>query len=248
MATGATDKTDMVLTLPANRGLAADIADRMRAAILDGHFGPGERLREESLARSMGVSRGPVREAFVRLEREGLVVIRRNRGAFVAQLSRHDLEEVHTLRVVLERLALQRAIRYADPAVLAEMQTVVDAMSAAAERGITEQEAAELDVRFHDLIYRASDHRRLYESWANLRPQIHIVLLNRNVAHADFREYLVHSHQGILDALRNRDEPAALGLLDEHMHGSYERVVLSSGHRSKPDDGGDGARGITDAE
>lgn len=248
MATGATDKTEAVLTLPANRGLSADIADRMRAAILDGHFGPGARLREESLARSMGVSRGPVREAFVRLEREGLVVIRRNRGAFVAQLSRQDLEEVYTLRVVLERLAVQRAIRYADPATLAEMQHVVDAMSATAERGITEQEAAELDVRFHDLIYRASDHRRLYESWANLRPQIHIVLLNRNVAHADFRDYLVHSHQGILDALRDRDEPAALALLDEHMRGSYERVVVSYGLRSKLDDGGDGANGHAHGE
>jgi DNA-binding GntR family transcriptional regulator len=121
-------------------------------------------------------------------------------------------------------------------------------MSVAAERGITEQEAAELDVRFHDLIYRASEHRRLYESWANLRPQIHIVLLNRNVAHADFREYLVHSHQGILDALRDRDEPAALALLDEHMRGSYERVVVSSGNRSKPDDGTDGAKGYAHDE
>jgi DNA-binding GntR family transcriptional regulator len=248
MTTGATAKTLAVLALPANRSLAADIADRLRGAILDGHFGPGERLGEESLARTMGVSRGPVREAFVRLEREGLIVIRRNRGAFVAQLSRHDLEEVHSLRVVLERFAVQRAIRFADDTALAEMQGVVDAMANAAERGIAEPEAAELDVRFHDLIYRASNHRRLSEAWANLRPQIHIVLLNRNVAHADFREYLVRSHQAILDALRARDEAAALALLDEHMRGSYERVVVAYGQRSKPDDGSDVAGGQPHAE
>ena len=222
---------DAVLALPESRGLAVDIAARLRAAILGGHFGPGEQLREEPIARSMGVSRGPVREAFVRLEREGLVVIRRNRGAFVAQLSRQDLEEVHSLRLVLERLAVQRAIRHADAAALAEMQAVVDTMAAAAARGITEQEAAELDVRFHDLIYRAGNHRRLYECWANLRPQIHIVLLNRNVAHEDFREYLVKSHQAILDALRAQDEARAIAVLEDHLRGSYERVVVSYGQR-----------------
>jgi DNA-binding GntR family transcriptional regulator len=74
------DDLSALLSLPANRGLAIDVAERLRAAILGGHFGPGERLREEALAGAMGVSRGPVREALLRLEREGLLVIRRNRG------------------------------------------------------------------------------------------------------------------------------------------------------------------------
>ncbi len=220
-----------VLALPENRGLAVDISARLRAAILNGYFDPGERLGEELLARSIGVSRGPIREALVQLEREGLVVIRRNRGAFVAQLSREDLEEVHTLRVVLERLAIERAVHRAPPAALDEMQAVVAAMAAHAERGITEQEAAELDVRFHDLIYEASGHRRLRDCWANLRPQIHIVLLNRNVADDDFRDYLVGSHQAILDALGERDEARAVAILDDHLRGSYERVMVSYAQR-----------------
>lgn len=247
MPTTDDQQLQAVLSLPENRALAVDIAARLREAILTGYFGPGERLREEALARSIGVSRGPIREALVRLEREGLVVIRRNRGAFVAQLSREDLEEVHSLRVVIERLAVQLAIRRADEAALAEMQGVVDTMAALGERGITEQEAAELDVRFHDLIYRASRHRRLYDAWANLRPQIHIVLLNRNVAHDDFREYLVRSHQQILDAIRDRDEERAIAILDDHLHGSYGRVVVTYEGRPAPNGatasggGGDGA-------
>ena len=226
-----TQQLETVLALPESRGLAVDIAARLRLAILNGYFAPGERLGEELLARSMGVSRGPVREALARLERQGLVVIRRNRGAFVAQLSREDLDEVHTLRVILERLAVQRALHHATDEGLAEMQRVVDAMAAAAERGISEQEAAELDVRFHDLIYQASNHRRLYECWANLRPQIHIVLLSRNVAHEDFRDYLVGSHRAILDAIRDRDEARAVAELDDHLQGSYERVVVSYAQR-----------------
>jgi DNA-binding GntR family transcriptional regulator len=231
---------ETVLALPESRGLAVDIAARLRAAILGGHFGPGQQLREEPLARSMGVSRGPIREALIRLEREGLVVIRRNRGAFVAQLSREDLDEVYTLRVVLERLAVQRAIQHADATILTAMEQVIATMAALDQRGITEQEAAELDIRFHDLIYETSRHRRLYESWASLRPQIHIVLLSRNVAHEDFRDYLVTSHQAIFEALRSRDEPLALALLDDHLSGSYERVVIGFGQRQDPG----GANGV----
>lgn len=214
-----------VLTMPESRALAVDIAIRLREAILAGHFGPGEQLREEPIARSMGVSRGPVREALVRLEREGLVVIRRNRGAFVAQLAAEDLEEVYTLRVAIETLATRRAAEFATAVQLAELQTVVDTMAAFAERGITEQEAAELDIRFHDLIYAASNHRRLVQTWETLRPQIHILLLNRNVAHEDFREYLVKGHQWILDAIARGDGDGAVETIEDHLRGSYSRVV-----------------------
>lgn len=223
---------DDVLALPANRGLGADIATRLRAAILNGYFDPGERLPEESLARTMGVSRGPIREALVQLAREGIIVIRRNRGAFVAQLSLEDLEEVYTLRVAIERLAIQRAVRYASDSAIDEMQAVVDEISHRMARGITEQEAAELDLHFHDLIYRSGNHRRLYETWTTLRPQIHILLLNRNVAHEDFREMVVPSHQLIVDCLRTRDEVAAVNLTMEHLHGSYERVFRSHAQRT----------------
>src|SRR5688500_12144863 len=108
------DGRELVLAPPENRALAVDVAARLRQAILAGHFGPGEQLREGPLARSMEISRGPVREALLRLEREGLVVIRRNRGPFVARLTREDLDELSTLRVAIERLAVERAAQQAD--------------------------------------------------------------------------------------------------------------------------------------
>jgi len=231
MDTGLSDLRS-VLTPPESRALAVDIANRLRDAILAGHFGPGEQLREEPMARSMGVSRGPVREALVRLEREGLVVIRRNRGASVAQRAAEDLDEVYTLRVAIETLATRRAAQFATTAHLVELQTVVDTMTEFAERGITEQEAAELDIRFHDLIYASSNHRRLVQTWETLRPQIHILLLNRNVAHEDFRDYLVKGHQWILDALARHDAEGAVVTIEDHLRGSYERVAAR--HSSTP--------------
>lgn len=216
---------EAVLSPPEQRSLAIGVAERLREAILSGHFGPGERLREEALATALGVSRGPIREAFARLEREGLIVIRRNRGAIVAQLAREDLDEVYTLRVAIERLAVQRAIERATDEEIARMQAVVNEIARETARGITEKRAAELDICFHDLIYQAAHHRRLYDCWATLRPQIHILFLNRNVANPDFRDYAVASHQEIVDALRSRDAHYAVRVIEEHLRGSYERIV-----------------------
>jgi DNA-binding GntR family transcriptional regulator len=213
------------LTPAVKRSLADDVTDRLRDAILFGGFKPGEPLREEQLAASLDVSRGPVREALVQLEREGLVIVRRHRGATVARLSRPDAEEVYSLRLALERLAVQRAVQTATDADFAAMEAVIAAFQAAFAREPTEQEIAGLDVRFHDLIYRAARHQRLYDCWANLRSQIFLFLLSRNIANPDFRVVTVQSHQDLLDALRSQDQARAAREIELHLLGAYERVM-----------------------
>ena len=216
-----------ILSPPEKRSLADEVTSSIREAILGGRLAPGERLREESLAKTLNVSRGPVRTAILQLQREGLVSVRRNYGTFVAHLSQEDLDEVYSLRLAIERLAVQLAIQKADSARLAELQAVVDTMAAHSRDHITESEAAELDLRFHEIIYLATGHRRLSDVWSSLRPQIHILLLARNVANADFRDGLVKGHQAIVDAIRQQDESLALALTDDHLKVSYERVSRS---------------------
>jgi DNA-binding GntR family transcriptional regulator len=213
------------LTPTVKRSLADDVVDRLRNAIFHGSFKPGEALREEQLAAMLDVSRGPVREALVQLEREGLVIVRRHRGATVARLSRSDLEDVYSLRLALERLAIQRATRFATDQDFAAMEAVLTAFDIALSRGPSEKEIAELDVRFHDLIYQAARHQRLYDCWANLKAQIYIFLLSRNVVDPDFREITVKSHAALLDALRTRDEARATTEIEDHLRGAYDRVV-----------------------
>jgi DNA-binding GntR family transcriptional regulator len=212
---------------PLKRSLADDVVDRLRQAILNGTFKPGQPLREEQLAASLDVSRGPVREALVQLEREGLVIVRRHRGATVARLSRTDVEEVYSLRLALERLAMKQAVEHATEEDFAAMEGVLDAFRAAFARGPTEPVIADLDVRFHDLIYHAAHHQRLYDCWSNLRAQIYIFLLSRNVANPDFRLITVQSHQDLLDVLRSRDEARAVHEIEAHLLGAYERVIDS---------------------
>ncbi len=224
--------TDL-LALPQKRSLAEDVVDRLREAIYSGKLAPDVKLREEMLADFLKVSRGPIREALVQLEREGLVIKQPNRGAAVARLSREDLDEVYSLRVAIETFAISEAIDKGEPKHLDDMQNVIDAMSAAVDHGISAQEAARLDIQFHDILYQAAKHKRLYECWSILKPQIHIFLLSRNVVNPDFRELIISGHQEILDAIRNRDEARAVALIREHLRQAYERIVKSYTQTSK---------------
>ncbi len=221
-----TDLTD-ILSAPVKRSLSDEVVVRLRDAIVNAKIAPGERLREEILASSMGVSRGPVREAIQRLEREGLVIIHPNRGATVARLSREDLDEVYSLRRSLERLAMRESIRKADAEHISQMSALVDEMAANSAVSITPQLAADLDIRFHEALVESTGHKRLIRTWMDLRPQIHLFLLSRTVANPDFREHLVRSHTEILNAIKERDETRGVTIIDDHLKGAYVRVMNS---------------------
>lgn len=227
-----------ILVPPAKRSLADEIADRLREAILQGRFSPGERLREERLAAVLEVSRGPVREALTVLARENLVVVRRNRGTIVAHLTGRDLDEVYSLRLAVEQLAVRWAVERATAEDLHRIQCAVNEFSAALNGGITEQRAAELDVRYHDAVYRAAHHQRLYRTWVGLRSQVQVFLLRRNIANPDWRAVMVAGHQEILDSLRAKNVERAVAGITEHLTGGYDRIRESFRDRSfEPDEG-----------
>jgi DNA-binding GntR family transcriptional regulator len=214
------------LNPPPKRSLADDVIERLRDAILNGMFKPGQVLREELLSTMLDISRGPVREALIRLEREGLVQVRRHRGAVVAQLSRTDVEEVYSLRLAIERLAVQHAVRHATEADFAAMNQVILAFDNALAHSPSEHEIAKLDLEFHDIIYRAARHQRLYDCWLNLRSQIYIFLLSRNIANSDFRNITLTGHAHVLEVLRTRDEAQATIVIEEHLRAAYERIIV----------------------
>jgi len=215
--------------------LSDEVVERLRDSILRGHFAPGDRLREEQLADALGVSRGPIRNALVQLEREGLAVRRPNRGAVVAELSRADLEEVFSLRLAIEPVACVWAARNAQPDDLAELQAVVDSYSRLTTKATT-REAAEADLAFHDIVYRASAHRRLLGLWEDLRPQVYVFLLARGYVHArEFREIMIRNHAAILTVIADHDEERAREIAGEHVRTSYLRVVAGYDHGAPVD-------------
>jgi DNA-binding GntR family transcriptional regulator len=206
--------------------LAEGVVDQIRESILQGHFPPGARLREEQLAEALDVSRGPIRSALLQLEREGLVIRRRNRGAVVASLSRDDLEEVYSLRLATEPVACRWAARHAVEADFAAMQKVIDSYAKVLTRKVTDADAADADLRFHDLVYDAARHRRLQRVWQDIRPQVYVFLLSRPyVRSREFRQIMVDGHGAILSVLAQGDEDQAAHLAEEHVRTSYLRVI-----------------------
>jgi DNA-binding GntR family transcriptional regulator len=148
-----------------------------------------------------------------------------SRTPVVAEHSRRDLDEVFSLRTALERLAVEHACQKATPRDWEAMQQVIDTISAYVTRGISVRESAELDLRFHDLLYQASGHQRLIMCWSDLRPQIHVFLLRRHLADTHFQDVAAGGHQAILDALKSRDEVRAVAVMDAHLLGGYQWAI-----------------------
>jgi DNA-binding GntR family transcriptional regulator len=220
---------------------SGEVVDCLRDSIVKGAFSPGDRLREVPLATALGVSRGPIRSALHQLEREGLVIKHPNRRAIVAELSRNDVDEVYSLRLAIEPVVCAWAARNAVAEDLAAMQEIVDRHSKITTR-ITDHEAAEVDLAFHDAIYRAARHRRLLSLWRDLRPQVYVFLKARpHVRSREFRALISQSHQGLLDAIAQGEAQRASDLATAHMKASYLRVIACYGGESAAADAAAGS-------
>ncbi|MBB5857688.1 GntR family transcriptional regulator [Amycolatopsis umgeniensis] len=195
------------------RGLADEVADRVRDAIFGGAYPPGAQLREVELSAALGVSRGPVREALLKLEREGLVRSEWHRGAIVTTLSDVDVAELDSLRSALEQLAVRLVVASAPDAGLDAIDEVVERM----RRARDEHEMVRCDIDFHDAVYAASGHRRLIEAWQAIRSQVHLFLLTRiGVNSEGYLASIPEEHRRLASALRARDGEKALELFAVH--------------------------------
>jgi DNA-binding GntR family transcriptional regulator len=213
---------------PARRvRLAEDVVEKVRAAILGGQFSPGQHLREDELAARLKVSRGPVREALALLEREGLVHVAPHRGATVVQLTAEDLVDVYSLRTGLEVVATQLAVRRGQDSDWAQADAVLAELKSALKGELTEQDAARLDLEFHDVFYRAARSERLYATWLTMRSEVYLFLLQRNIASADWRKSAVAGHAAILDAVRSGDEKLAVEMITGHISYAFSTIAGS---------------------
>jgi DNA-binding GntR family transcriptional regulator len=209
--------------LPSQRPLGDLVTDVLREMITDGKFVPGQHLKESALAEALKVSRGPIRQALARLEVEGHVELRRNRGAFVSTLTRADVEEVHTLRGAIERLAAGRACTRMASGGFTEMDAVLEQMKSV-DTAIDPEDAVVLDLQFHDIIYAHCDHTRVQRVWASIRGQVTVFLRARNASFPDFAEVGYVEHLELRNALALADPAAAQSAIDKHISGAYERL------------------------
>ena len=194
------------------RALRHDVRDGLVRSILDGEFGPGDRLIEMHIAREYGTSQGPVREALRELEMLGFVRSEPHRGTYVRDPWQRGMLELYEVRAALEEFAARMATPKLRHDVSA-LQAEIDGMAAAADRNDVHA-AVEHSERFHRLIVEASDNRLLYNVWDSLSITDHTALTMVTLS-LDIRT-VAESHQPIVDAIAAGDVELACRVSRDH--------------------------------
>ena len=199
------------------------VFNTLRQAILRGELKPGERLMEIQLANKLGVSRTPIREAIRKLELEGLVLMIPRKGAEVAEITEKNMRDVLEVRKALEELAVQLACEKITAEEIEEMKKAAEEFKMILKsKDITE--IAEADVRFHDIIYMATDNQKLILLLNNLREQMYryrVEYLKREEAYPQ----LIAEHAAIIEYISKGEKKAATDVMCKHIDNQVTTVI-----------------------
>lgn len=201
------------------------VFNTLRQAIIKGELKPGERLMEIQLAQKLGVSRTPVREAIRKLELEGLVLMIPRRGAEVAKITKKDLVDVLQVRAALEELAVKDACDHITEEQLQELKTASEDFRRTLDGGNLVA-CAQADINFHEVIYRATDNRRLVQLLNNLREQMYRYRMETLKDKRTYRA-LVSEHETIRSALTRHDKDAAGEAIRIHIENQKKAILAS---------------------
>lgn len=196
--------------------LSEEVLHSLREAIIVGVYQPGERMVEREVAQNLGVSQGPVREAFRKLEAEGLVQTFPHHGTYVVKLSEDDMLEILEVRTALERLAAQTIMSSDGDIGLTPLFDLYHQMLEAAGRG-DHQAHIEFDLAFHRKICELSGNRRLVEVWMLMSGQFRLTLAVQSKAIPHALMEIAESHEALLNALVSKDMEA----LERHFDHNY---------------------------
>ncbi len=197
----------------------------LRKAIISGDFEPGERLMEIGLAKKLGVSRTPVREAIRMLELEGLVVMVPRRGAEVARITITDLRDSLEVRLAIEELAVSLAC---DRITAEEKRRLVEANEEFKMLILNKKvpDIVEGDVKFHDIIFEATKNRRLISTAHSLREQVYRFRVEY-VKDFGYHDVLVKEHNEITQAILSGDKKTAVEIMRKHIY-NQELIVIQN--------------------
>jgi len=207
--------------------LSSIVAERLRELVISGAYQPGSQLSEVELAERFGVSRGPIREGLQRLVQDGLLRSEPHRGVFVPQVSAADIADVYLAREAIEGAAIR--LVSADPdrlGVVATLRDLVGQMRVAAAAGRWSR-VADLDMRFHSEVVRASGSTRLARMYASLIDETRVLL--SMTANAPGRENLVDEHGELAELIAAGEPAGAATALAQTFHASRRTLTEQAG-------------------
>lgn len=211
--------------------IRGQVLTRLRQHIVSGRLAPGQRLTEQELASSLRVSRGPLREAIRELVEVGLIVAVPYKGMFVRSVTAKDLEELYSLRTVLERFAFEQCWSKREPDALDDLHARNAALVRIVDEGQEPGLAIDQELVLHDWCYELSQHVLLRRAWDRLKPNLKFYFSLHQRAH-DRRGPLRESHDRYVKLACGDDLSAMLAHLTEHMRQGLDVTMqLLNDHR-----------------
>lgn len=217
------------IALLQSRSLSAVVQEEIERAILVGEFLPGAKLNEITLAERLGVSRGPIREAFRMLDEAGLVRTEKNRGVFVRDIPLDEAVEIFDLRAAMEELVGRQLAGRITSQELNELHQRVAAMDLA----VSSQDAGQyhlLNLQFHDRLVEMAGNRKLAAIYRKLIKEL--ALFRRlNLADSEQLPVSAGEHEQIVQAIASGDPQAAGQVLFNHAMVSKARTIANAAQR-----------------
>ena len=211
------------ITLLQTSSLSSVVQSELERMILSGELPPGEKLTEVALAARLGVSRGPLREAFRMLEEAGLVRTEKNRGVFVRDLPVEEAIEIFDLRAAMDELVGRRLAAGIAPAALKEIRGLVDQM----EHAVKAKDAHHyhlLNLRFHDRLVELAGNGKLTAIYRKLIKELSL-FRRLNLSDGGLMPISVGEHRQIVKAIAAGDADAAGKAMFQHVMESKERTI-----------------------
>lgn len=201
--------------------LGIQVAAELRRLIATRKIAPDTVVGEEALAAQFGLSRGPIREAIRTLAAEGLIETS-GRRSIIRGLSADDIDELFSLRFVLESAVVEWAMERDRARLVSLLDDSLRDMERAVESGSAE-DFADADLQYHSSLYVVAGHRRLQSIWDQYRPGIHLVLLASRSTYSDLQPS-IESHYRLRDLISSGGLEAVRADLAEHIDNARNRV------------------------
>jgi DNA-binding GntR family transcriptional regulator len=201
--------------------LVSLVEAQLTRAIVDGKLPPGSRIVEADIARRMGISRAPVREAARRLERQGVLVARPRHGFAVRTISAQEIDDLYEVRISIELTSIELACRKADDAGLARVKALFDTMVRPSPLPLQGERIA-TDLALHTLICELSGNARLLRLFMDTQTELRMIIALINTV--DDSAAVAATHGVIVDALLRRDPDAAKNAMRIHLEYAWEHV------------------------
>lgn len=211
------------ISLLKTQSLQSIVQEELERMILDGRLKPGAAIREATIATSMGVSRGPVREALRALEERGLVRVEKNYGVYVREISIDEVDDIYAVRINLEKLVGELVVQKITDSGEKELSDLCASLVlavASADVALYTQ----LNHLFHDTLVRLTGNHKLHETYARLVAQLSLYRRAAYVSNLDAMRVSLSEHQAIFDAVKCKDACLTSSLLARHAEDSQCRL------------------------